>query len=143
MKKVKLPLTVLFILIVSFEAISSKNSKPFQTTPWISPASACIIKSPLAGNTTAAPAGKLLYVKYCVVCHGNAGKGDGVAAPALAIPPADHSSVKVQSETDGSLYWKITTGRGAMASYKSTLTDQQRWQLVSYIRTLAAVKKIK
>ncbi|GDX53255.1 hypothetical protein LBMAG27_23020 [Bacteroidota bacterium] len=143
MKKVKLPLTILIVLIVSFEAISSKNSKPFQTAPWLVPASASDIKSPMGGNTTAASTGKLLYVKYCVVCHGNAGKGDGVAAPALAIPPADHSSIKVQSQTDGALYWKITIGRGAMASYKTTLTDQQRWQLVSYIRTLAAVKKTK
>jgi len=143
MKKVKLPLTVLIVLIVSFEAISSKNSKPFQTTPWLAPASASIIKNPLTGNATAATAGKILYVKYCVVCHGNTGKGDGVAASALAIPPADHSSVKVQSETDGSLFWKITTGRGAMATYKTTLTDQQRWQLVCYIRTLAVVKKTK
>ena len=47
------------------------------------------------------------------------------------------------SETDGSLFWKMTNGRGPMPSWRDTLSDQERWQLVNYIRKLGkdAAKK--
>ena len=38
----------------------------------------------------------------------------------------------VQTQTDGALYWMITTGRSPMPSYKAALTDNQRWELVNY-----------
>jgi mono/diheme cytochrome c family protein len=72
----------------------------------------------------------------CAPCHGYGGKGDGPVAPALQVKPADHSSELIQNETDGSLYWKMTTGRGPMQSFKTMLTDKQRWSLVNYIRSL-------
>ena len=40
------------------------------------------------------------------------------------------------AETDGSLFWKMTNGRGPMPSWKDTLTDKERWELVGYIRKL-------
>ena len=64
-----------------------------------------------------------------------------MGAAALNPKPADHTSAKVQSQTDGAIFYKITTGRLPMAPYKDVLNDTQRWQLVNYIRTLAAVKK--
>ncbi|MEI7802461.1 MAG: cytochrome c [Bacteroidota bacterium] len=138
MKKSKLLFTLLFVSIISIEA-TSKHS--IQTGTWVAPESANALKNPLSGNSSATTEGKILYAKYCVVCHGATGKGDGVAAAALAIPPANHASAKVQSQSDGAIFWKITNGRGAMASYKTTFTDQQRWQLVNYIRTLAKAPK--
>jgi mono/diheme cytochrome c family protein len=41
----------------------------------------------------------------------------------------------VQSETDGELFWKISTGRGAMPPWKH-LPEKDRWEIVNYIRTL-------
>jgi mono/diheme cytochrome c family protein len=37
--------------------------------------------------------GRALYVRYCVVCHGPSGRGDGPAAPALKMPPADLTNI--------------------------------------------------
>lgn len=105
--------------------------------PWVAPASADTIKNPLKGKAEAIAEGKKLYASYCVPCHGEKGRGDGIAAAGLNPKPADHTSVKVQSQTDGAIYWKLTTGRPPMASYSSTLSVTQRWQLVNYIRTLA------
>ena len=111
-----------------------------QRSPWIAPAGADTIKNPLKGNVTAIEAGKKVYAMYCVVCHGEKGKGNGVAASNLNPRPADHSSERVQKQTDGALYWKLSAGRPPMASYAKTLTTQQRWQVVDYIRTLKAEK---
>jgi len=61
---------------------------------------------------------------------------DGPAAAALPPPkPADWTSAKVASESDGELFWKISNGRGAMPPWKH-LPDNDRWDIVNYIRTL-------
>ncbi len=104
-----------------------------QTKPWVSPANAQNVKNPASPDGT----GKVLYTSYCTPCHGNSGKGDGPAAAALNPKPADHTSSALQSETDGSLFWKISEGRKPMPQYKLAFTPEQRWQLVNYIRTLS------
>lgn len=123
-----LTLFISFVLAVNVSA---------QKKPWIAPKEAVNLKNPFAGNTEVLKNAKTLYVTYCVACHGAKGKGDGAAAAGLATKPADHSSDYVQKQTDGALYWKITTGRNPMPTYKTAFTDNQRWQLVNYIRTLA------
>ena len=99
---------------------------------WKAPAEAKAVKNPVKGVGNA----KKTIETNCVPCHGPGGKGDGPAAAALPPPkPADWTSAKVQSETDGELFWKISNGRGAMPPWKH-LPEQERWELVNYIRTL-------
>ena len=105
------------------------------TDPWKAPASAKSIKNPLKGDVKATNEGKKLYASMCAICHGNKGKGDGVAGMTLNPRPANFTKPVVQDQTDGEIYWKITNGRAPMAAYKDILTEEQRWQLVNYIRT--------
>jgi mono/diheme cytochrome c family protein len=126
-------ITVLFLL-VSITAFTQPKKFP-------SPPSADTIKNPLKGNTAATLAGKKIYTDYCVTCHGNKGKGDGIAAPGLPKRPADHTSDFVQKQTDGAIFWIITQGNNPMPTYKANLTITQRWQVVNYIRTLAKPPK--
>lgn len=122
-----------FFFLFLFISTESKS----QTTKWIAPQDADSLKNPLIGNISALKEGKALYTSYCVPCHGDRGRGDGVAASSLSTKPADHSSDNVQKETDGALFWMISQGRNPMPTYKQTLSDNQRWELVDYIRTLA------
>ena len=108
-----------------------------QRTPWITPKVSQDVKNPIPADKVALAEGKTLYITNCAPCHGDKGKGDGPAAQALTPKPADHTSSIVQNETDGSLFWKLSEGRNPMPGYKKILTDKQRWELVSYIRTLA------
>ncbi len=117
------------------------NNAKAQSNKWIAPKEADNVKNPLAGNTEILKYAKVIYTTYCGPCHGDKGKGNGVAAAGLATKPADHSSDYVQKQTDGALYWMITEGRNPMPTYKTALTDNQRWELVNYIRTLAKTKK--
>ena len=75
-------------------------------------------------------AGKDTYAQRCAACHGPTAKG--VAnIPALATGPA-------QTAKPGELFWYITKGdlANGMPSWATTLTDDQRWQVVSYLKTL-------
>lgn len=99
------------------------------------------LRNPVPSNATTLKEGKTLYTIYCVACHGEKGKGDGVAAAGLNVKPADHSSVAVQKQTDGALFWELSEGHNPMPSYKQTFNETQRWELVNYIRTLTKTPK--
>ena len=103
--------------------------------PWSAPESEKSKKNPIAASAKVAEQGKKLAQANCVACHGAKGKGDGAAAVALDPKPADWTSKKIQAESDGELFWKITNGRGAMPAWRH-LPESDRWALVQHIRTL-------
>jgi len=103
--------------------------------PWVAPAAAAAKKNPFAGKAEAA-AGKQIYGTICVTCHGATGRGDGPAAAALTPKPANYTTSAISGESDGSLFWKLSEGRGAMVAFKGTYSEKQRWELITYIRTL-------
>lgn len=102
---------------------------------WEAPAAEKGKNNPLPADAKTSELGKKAAEVNCASCHGPKGKGDGPAAVALNPKPADWTSKKVQSESDGEIFWKISTGRGAMPSWKH-LPENDRWALVRYIRTL-------
>ena len=132
----KLKCLLVGLLSASFFLNVQAQAKKFPA-----PAAADTITNPLKDDATAAINGKKIYTQYCVACHGDKGKGDGIAAPGLSKPPADHSSAFIQKQTDGALYWIITAGNNPMPAYKTALTAAQRWETVNYIRTLAKKSK--
>jgi len=83
--------------------------------------------------------GKALYEKNCIMCHGNAGKGDGAAGLFLNPRPFDISSDKVQSQSDSTLFFKVTLGKAPMPTFK-TLPFESRQLLLLYVRELGKNK---
>jgi mono/diheme cytochrome c family protein len=136
MKRLIINITVAVGVVLLFSAGRINIKAP----EWKAPAEADKLTNPVKGNAAATDAGKKIYVQFCVVCHGEKGKGDGIAGISLDPRPANHASQKVQAQTDGAIFWKITTGKPPMASYKTSLTETQRWQLVNYIRELGKHK---
>jgi mono/diheme cytochrome c family protein len=121
----------------SFAQTLSKKEITENHKKWGMSSGAEAIKNPYLNNAAITESGKKQYMTFCVSCHGEKGKGNGVAASALDTRPADHSSPSVQLQTDGALFWEITNGKSPMPSYKALMTDEQRWACVNYIRTLA------
>lgn len=101
---------------------------------WKAPPEADKLSNPVKGAAQYTAQGKEIFEKVCWTCHGDNGKGKGPASGGLHPRPADFSSGKVQSQTDGAIFWKLSEGRGSMPSYKNTYTEIQRWGLVNYIR---------
>jgi putative copper resistance protein D len=85
-------------------------------------------------------AGSTLYAEHCAVCHGPTGAGDGVAGLRLPRPPADLRAAHTLHHTAGDLYWWISRGIPAagMPGLGDRLTEDQRWDLVNFVRALAA-----
>jgi mono/diheme cytochrome c family protein len=123
----KITLTILLLLSVTIKISAQSN--------WKAPKSAATIENPFKGNKNAIKNGKKLFASMCVICHGIKGKGDGMAGAALKPKPANFTSLTVQGQTDGEIFWKMTNGNPPMAGYKEILTEAQRWELVNYLRT--------
>ena len=104
---------------------------------WVSPASSAAKKNPVASTPESIGAGQKIYSKTCVMCHGKSGDADGPAVIELNIHPAKLSDPHLlATESNGSLFWKITTGKKPMPAYGKRLSETDRWHLVNYIRTL-------
>jgi cytochrome c oxidase cbb3-type subunit 3 len=102
----------------------------------------------LLGGTAAAQgdpkAGRQLYNKWCISCHGLKGKGDGPVAATLPVKPGDHTNrTRVNGLSDAYLFTIIKEGGQAvgrsqmMPPWGTQLSDQQIRDLVAYVRSLA------
>jgi len=93
------------------------------------PQKAAARPNPLEADREAAAAGAKLFNLHCAECHGDRAEG-GKKAPSLLAP-------EVQQATPGTLFWLLTNGvvRHGMPVW-SKLPEPQRWQLVSYIKSL-------
>jgi mono/diheme cytochrome c family protein len=108
---------------------------------WVAPKDAANVVNPLDGKIEAIASGQKLFKSLCVACHGDLGRGDGVAATALKPKPTDFTTTDFQNQSDGTIFWKISNGRGVMASYEGMLPDKDRWAIVSYLKSLKPDKK--
>lgn len=102
------------------------------------------LTNPEAGHEEAITAGQELYTTNCLTCHGPEGKGDGDGAVNLDPKPANLADGAMMVDlSDGYLFWRISKGgafepfNSAMPSWEQAFTEEQRWQLVTYVRSLS------
>ena len=124
-------------VLATFGAMSGSVVAQDDYKPWVAPDAARAVKNPFPATPENLAAGEETYTENCVLCHGDKGKGDGIAGRTSKIPPANFTDKELLGkETDGSLFWKMSEGRGPMPTWKETLSEKERWQLVDYIRKL-------
>ncbi len=129
--------------VCMFSVFISCNSPQQAGGEWKAPADAKMLASPLPGNSATIQKGKELYNLYCATCHGETGFGDGPARGPLGEKPANFHQEKIKSQAIGELFWKLTTGRRDMPSFEKILTEEQRWQLVSYVQHIPDKAELK
>jgi mono/diheme cytochrome c family protein len=105
---------------------------------WKAPPEAKKMKNPVTPNTDNLASARAIYADKCAKCHGDKGAGDGPEADMYTPAPAAFNDAKMMNGmTDGELFWKMTEGRKPMPGFKNDLTDEQRWEVVNFLRTLA------
>jgi mono/diheme cytochrome c family protein len=120
----KLPTLFLVLFLVSFALAAS-------STRWAHvPSKDHARPNPLASQPEAVSAGKLVYSDHCLQCHKSDFMGDGRKRPPLR-------SEQIRSVSDGDIEWFLRQGDlgHGMPSW-SSLPEAQRWQLVSYLRSI-------
>jgi len=91
--------------------------------------------NPYAGNKSAIEAGKKIYATACAFCHGVKGDGNGIAAKALKVKPADFTDKEmVEDMSDSFWFWRVSEGieGSGMPAWKNVLNETQRWQVINY-----------
>jgi mono/diheme cytochrome c family protein len=89
------------------------------------------LKSPLNATTVDMKKGQELFEIYCAICHGNAGDGKGKLVKQekfLGVP-----SYKDRVITEGSIFHVVTYGLNSMGSHANQLSQEERWQVASYV----------
>jgi glucose/arabinose dehydrogenase len=127
----KAVIAVLFSAFIAlfFAATAQAVDKNFHDAP----DSAKAMKDPYEGQQEAIDAGKTLYARNCLACHGKAGKGTG-NVPSLV-------DGKLKGVPSGEVFWFVTQGDkdNGMPSW-AFLPEEKRWQIVTYVEALASGK---
>ena len=118
----------LLLLHSEASARSRKEESPYAVLA-TAPEKARERKNPLAGDPDAAVAGRKLFEQHCVECHGQTAGG--------TMRGANLTREEVQQATPGTLFWVLTNGivRRGMPVW-SKLPEPQRWQIVTYLKSL-------
>ena len=130
---------ILFASLLALICLTLVYSVWQQNKPWVVPEEFKKLKNPLAPTGSNLSAAKDVYMEECAQCHGEHGKGDGPEARTHSPLPADLSDGRRMSAvTDGEIFYQITEGRRPMPSFKTRLSQDQRWGLVLFVRSLSA-----
>jgi mono/diheme cytochrome c family protein len=105
------------------------------------PEAYAMLSNPTPADTDSLERGAAIYVSSCAVCHGDGGMGDGPGAANLdpSVSAIAHTS---QMLSDAYLFWRISEGgqgdplKSAMPTWKETLDDQTRWDVINYVQAI-------
>jgi mono/diheme cytochrome c family protein len=95
------------------------------------------VTNPVAPSDESLARGKEIFEINCSTCHGMNGNGQGPASHGITTFPRQlWSWYNTDSSTDAYLYWFITNGRNEMPPWGLVLSDNERWDVINYVKTL-------
>jgi mono/diheme cytochrome c family protein len=98
---------------------------------------AAFARNPVPRTAESIARGRLLFQQQCAICHGERGAGDGPVAASLSSKPEDLSKIaRPPIFPDGIVVYRIANGKNLMPAFKTTLSEQQLWDLLNFIRSL-------
>ena len=130
-KSIKI-LAVLF-LIFAF------SGSVLKAQDWVVPGSAKRKQNPYEATSKNISSGKKIYNIHCKSCHGDATMSNML--PLQPVAPTDLGSQRFLVQTDGEIYYKVNKGKGAMPTFEKTLSDEDKWMVISYLRSFDKNKK--
>jgi mono/diheme cytochrome c family protein len=96
------------------------------------------LSNPIPRSAESIARGRQLFEVNCAVCHGAEGRGDGAVAASLPQHPEDLSRIAPPPIfPDGVVAYRIANGVNIMPAFKATLSENEIWDLLNFIRSLA------
>jgi mono/diheme cytochrome c family protein len=99
---------------------------------WVVPEDQKTKVSPYRFNADSIKKGETIFTKNCQSCHGNPGKKNWAK---ITPEPGDPASEKFQLQTDGEMFYRITSGKAPMPEFRNILSENERWNVISFIRS--------
>jgi len=121
-RKARFPLFVMMILM----------GMNLSAQVWVVPDEHKTKVSPFKFTADSVKKGENIFIKNCQSCHGNPGKNNWAK---LTPEPGDPASGKFQGQTDGEMFFRISSGKAPMPEFRNILTENERWNVISYIRS--------
>ncbi len=112
-----------------------RGSLPNHIAPDDYETAAAELVNPLDSTKEVVAAGKALYERFCIHCHGEKGAGDGLVGQVFLGVTA-YNSATVVDKPGGHLFHVITHGKGRMGAHASQLSEEERWKIVRYVQVL-------
>jgi mono/diheme cytochrome c family protein len=105
------------------------------------PAEAAQKPNPVKPTEASIEAGKKFFSTQCVMCHGKEGDGKGDLAQEMELKLRDYRQPDaLKGFTDGELFYILTNGRGKMPGQGNRMPEEQKWNVVNYLRSLAKAR---
>ena len=120
--KMKWNIILLATLVIPTQQVLSQD--------WLVPPDQSAISNPSGYNLENVKRGKEIYTRNCQSCHGDPGKNNPLALNPL---PVDIASERMHANSEGDMFYKITTGRGIMPPFEASIPEDDRWKLINFI----------
>jgi mono/diheme cytochrome c family protein len=120
---------------------SVKETVPLNAGPAINLNDPDSIKNPLPADEENEKRGWTSYTYYCIQCHGPEAKGKGTVGQSFSPLPANLRSTYVQAKSDGQLFKNISLGYKRHPPLAYTVSEEERWAIIIYIRSLAELER--
>lgn len=117
--------------VVASTTLMARQLPASDRPAWTAPSAVDARLNPLTSRADTLAGASRVFRERCSQCHGADGTGTSMG-PGL-------TGRRSQSQTDGALFWKITSGntRSGMPTF-SYMPELQRWQLVLHLRALGS-----
>jgi mono/diheme cytochrome c family protein len=132
------------VLVLALFGVAAQETKTVVKEPqaaaqdWKIPPEAAKKENPVKPTESSVADGKKLYGYQCAMCHGEKGDGKGDLADSMKLTLKDYADPEALKEwTDGMLFYVIEKGKGKMPGQEGRMKDEQVWNMVNYVRSLA------
>ncbi len=117
---------------------------PYANTPEDYERAGIELHSPIAMTEETVAKGKVIFIKFCMHCHGEHGQGDGkVVSEGNYPPPPPYNGSQLASLPEGKMFHSLTYGKNiGMGSHASQLNKEERWMVIQYVKFLQAGEKM-
>ncbi len=138
----KTPLLLLALLFFGFALWAQKDQPPAKAPAEykIPPADAARV-NPVKPSEESLAKGKKMYGYDCAMCHGKDGDGKGDMASDMKNVTDFTDPDALKNRTDGELFFVTRNGKGEMPAEGDRAKDNDIWNMVNYIRSLAKKKE--